>query len=169
MITNTAISRSQIRKPRMVDDEVISSIGRGICVLIGISKDDSKKDIDFMVRKLVNIRLFEDESGKRWSHSIKDKGYEILLVSQFTLLGTLKGNKPDFRLAMQPETSAKMYLDLVSAVKKAYSEELVKDGKFGAYMQVCVQNDGPVTIELESPMQSTSKEAQRPEQEAEES
>ncbi|GFY63082.1 d-aminoacyl-tRNA deacylase 1 [Trichonephila inaurata madagascariensis] len=138
----------------LVGDEVISSIGRGICVLVGISKNDTKKDMDFMVRKLVNIRLFDDENGKRWCHSIKDKGYEVLLVSQFTLLGTLKGNKPDFRTAMGPEASAQFYSDFVSAVKQAYCEERVKDGKFGAYMQVCIQNDGPVTINLESPVKS---------------
>ncbi|GIY52927.1 d-aminoacyl-tRNA deacylase 1 [Caerostris extrusa] len=149
----------------LVDNEVISSIGRGICVLVGISKDDTKKDIDFMVRKLVNIRLFEDENEKRWCHSVKDKGYEILLVSQFTLLGTLKGNKPDFRTAMGPEASAQFYSDFVNALKQAYLPELIKDGKFGAYMQVCIQNDGPVTIELESPLKSMPKEVTKTEEE----
>ncbi|KFM65256.1 D-tyrosyl-tRNA(Tyr) deacylase 1, partial [Stegodyphus mimosarum] len=142
-----------------VDDEIISSIGNGICVFIGISRNDTKNDIEYMVRKLLNLRLFSDENGKRWSHSIKDKQYEILLVSQFTLHCTLKGNKPDFRLSMGPETSEQYYSDLVKAMKQAYCEERVKDGKFGAYMQVNIQNDGPVTINLESPSESKKKQA----------
>lgn len=134
-----------------VNNEVISSIGQGICVLIGISKKDTKKDMDYIVRKLLNLRIFEDNTGKRWAQSVKDKQYEILCVSQFTLYGTLKGNKPDFHMSMGPETSEEFYSDFISEMKKAYSEEKIKDGKFGAYMQVNIQNDGPVTISLESP------------------
>ncbi|KAG8189123.1 hypothetical protein JTE90_028662 [Oedothorax gibbosus] len=141
-----------------VNGELISSIGRGICVLIGISKDDNKKDMDFMIRKLLNIRLFEDAEGKRWVHSVKEKQYEVLLVSQFTLYCTLKGNKPDFRPAMIADASEKFYSDFVAAMKREYSEEHIKDGKFGAYMQVSIENDGPVTINIESPGKALVKE-----------
>ncbi|ROT74283.1 D-tyrosyl-tRNA(Tyr) deacylase 1 [Penaeus vannamei] len=79
---------------------MISSIGRGLCVLIGIHKNDTSADIEFMVRKILNTRLFEDGNGKRWQLGVKDAGLEILCVSQFTLYCELKGNKPDYRHAM---------------------------------------------------------------------
>ncbi|XP_054712412.1 D-aminoacyl-tRNA deacylase 1-like [Uloborus diversus] len=134
-----------------VGDEVISSIGKGLCILIGISRNDTKKDIDYMVRKIVNLRIFEDENGKRWTHSVQDKKYEILCISQFTLYCTLKGNKPDFHHSMAADASEKFYSDFLSSMKAAYSDDKIKDGKFGALMQVNIQNDGPVTINLESP------------------
>ncbi|XP_072360197.1 D-aminoacyl-tRNA deacylase 1 [Scyliorhinus torazame] len=134
-----------------VGEEQISSIGRGICVLLGISVEDTQKDMEYMVRKILNLRLFEDENGKHWCKSVMDKQYEILIVSQFTLQCVLKGNKPDFHLAMGAEQSETFYNGLLQHIRKAYKPELVKDGKFGAYMQVHIQNDGPVTIELESP------------------
>ncbi|XP_015914880.1 D-aminoacyl-tRNA deacylase 1 isoform X3 [Parasteatoda tepidariorum] len=133
-----------------VDGETINSIGRGLCIFIGISRDDTRKDIDFMVRKLLNLRLFDNDENKRWSLSVLDKKYEVLLISQFTLHATLKGNKPDFHLSMDPENSQKFYSDFVAAMKHAYDDQHVKDGKFGAYMQVNIQNDGPVTMSIES-------------------
>ena len=80
-----------------------------------------------------------------------DKQYEVLCVSQFTLQCVLKGNKPDFHLAMPAEQAESFYQGFLEQLRKAYRPELIKDGKFGAYMQVHIQNDGPVTIELESP------------------
>ncbi|XP_069788444.1 D-aminoacyl-tRNA deacylase 1 isoform X2 [Narcine bancroftii] len=134
-----------------VGEEQISSIGRGLCVLLGISVEDTQKDMEYMVRKILNLRLFEDENGKHWCKSVMDKQYEILFISQFTLQCILKGSKPDFHLAMGAEQSETFYSGFLQHVRKAYRPELVKDGKFGAYMQVHIQNDGPVTIELESP------------------
>ncbi|KAK7815798.1 hypothetical protein U0070_025258 [Myodes glareolus] len=103
------------------------------------------------VRKILNLRVFEDESGKHWSKSVMDKQYEVLCVSQFTLQCVLKGNKPDFHLAMPTEQAESFYNSFLEQLRKSYRPELVRDGKFGAYMQVHIQNDGPVTIELESP------------------
>ncbi|XP_063774227.1 D-aminoacyl-tRNA deacylase 1 isoform X2 [Pseudophryne corroboree] len=137
-----------------VGEEQISSIGRGICVLLGISVEDTQKDIDYMIRKILNLRIFEDDSGKHWSKSVMDKQYEVLCVSQFTLQCVLKGNKPDYHLAMPSEQAEPFYNDFLQQMRKAYKPELVKDGKFGAYMQVTIQNDGPVTIELEPPVSS---------------
>ncbi|OWK03345.1 DTD1, partial [Cervus elaphus hippelaphus] len=131
--------------------EQISAIGRGICVLLGISLEDTQKELEHMVRKILNLRVFEDESGKHWSKSVMDKQYEVLCVSQFTLQCVLKGNKPDFHLAMPAEQAESFYKGFLEQLRKAYRPELIKDGKFGAYMQVHIQNDGPVTIELESP------------------
>ncbi|POI31993.1 hypothetical protein CIB84_004255, partial [Bambusicola thoracicus] len=103
------------------------------------------------VRKILNLRVFEDESGKHWSKSVMDKQYEVLCVSQFTLQCILKGNKPDYHMAMPTEQAESFYNNFLEQLRKAYKPELIKDGKFGAYMQVHIQNDGPVTIELESP------------------
>ncbi|XP_056423600.1 D-aminoacyl-tRNA deacylase 1 isoform X4 [Hyla sarda] len=134
-----------------VGEEQISSIGRGICVLLGISVEDTQKDVDYMIRKILNLRIFEDDSGKHWSKSVMDKQYEVLCVSQFTLQCILKGNKPDYHMAMPSEQAEPFYNDFLQQMRKVYKPELIKDGKFGAYMQVHIQNDGPVTIELEPP------------------
>ncbi|KAG8444015.1 hypothetical protein GDO86_009271 [Hymenochirus boettgeri] len=134
-----------------VGDEQISSIGRGICVLLGISVEDTQKDIDYVVRKILNLRLFGDENGKPWCKSVMDKQYEVLCVSQFTLQCVLKGNKPDYHMAMPSEQAEPFYKEFLQQMGKVYKPELIKDGKFGAYMQVNIQNDGPVTIELEPP------------------
>ncbi|XP_072265522.1 D-aminoacyl-tRNA deacylase 1 isoform X1 [Pyxicephalus adspersus] len=134
-----------------VGEEQVSSIGRGICVLLGISVEDTQKDIEYMVRKILNLRIFSDESGKHWSKSVMDKQYEVLCVSQFTLQCVLKGNKPDYHMAMPSEHAEPFYKDFLEQMRKVYKPELIKDGKFGAYMQVNIQNDGPVTIQLEPP------------------
>ncbi|XP_070577281.1 uncharacterized protein [Ptychodera flava] len=111
-----------------------------------------------MVRKILNLRVFEDENQKRWMKSVKDKNYEILCVSQFTLCCTLKGNKPDYHLAMGGDESQAFYEKFLAALKKEYKPDLIKDGKFGAYMQVHIQNDGPVTIQLDSPLPKDTTE-----------
>ncbi|XP_059612456.1 D-aminoacyl-tRNA deacylase [Phlebotomus argentipes] len=134
----------------MVDQEVVSAIGRGLCVLIGICKDDTAKDVEYIVRKVLNIRLFEDGSGKRWSKSVLDEQLEILCVSQFTLYHRLKGNKPDFHLAMQGTEAQDLYNSFLGQLGQKYNPDKIRDGKFGAYMQVHIQNDGPVTVELDS-------------------
>ena len=120
-------------------------------MLLGISLEDTQKELEHMVRKILNLRVFEDEGGKHWSKSVMDKQYEVLCVSQFTLQCVLKGNKPDFHLAMPAEQAESFYQGFLEQLRKAYRPELIKDDKFGAYMQVHIQNDGPVTIELESP------------------
>ncbi|ESO98897.1 hypothetical protein LOTGIDRAFT_57629, partial [Lottia gigantea] len=133
-----------------VDNEIISSIGKGVCVLIGISEQDTKKDSEYLVRKILNLRIFDDENGKRWNKNVMDKEFEILSVSQFTLMSILKGNKPDFHKAMAPERSEEFYNDFLSQMKAVYDPSKIKDGIFGASMQVNIVNDGPVTITLSS-------------------
>ena len=81
-----------------VDGNIISSIGKGVCVFVGIHVKDTPKERDTIVRKLLNLRVFEDEKNKRWCKSVKDLNLEILCVSQFTLYHIMKGNKPDFHL-----------------------------------------------------------------------
>ncbi|XP_019905014.1 D-aminoacyl-tRNA deacylase 1 [Esox lucius] len=138
-----------------VGEEQISSIGRGLCVLLGISIEDTQKDVDYMVRKILNLRLFEDENGRAWSKSVMDQEYEVLCVSQFTLQCILKGNKPDFHAAMSAELAQPFYNNILEHMRTTYKPEMIKDGQFGAYMQIHIQNDGPVTIELVSPSAPT--------------
>ncbi|KAL9958138.1 hypothetical protein ACROYT_G035110 [Oculina patagonica] len=143
-----------------VDGEVISSIGKGLCVLLGISKHDTFKEIEYMVRKILNLRVFDDENGQRWKKSVVDKNHEVLCVSQFTLQAVLKGNKPDYHLAMGAEQSEAFYQDFLRHMRKVYRADAVKDGKFAAYMQVHIQNDGPVTISIETPSPKPAQQKQ---------
>ncbi|XP_028273917.1 D-aminoacyl-tRNA deacylase 1 [Parambassis ranga] len=134
-----------------VGEEQVSSIGRGLCVLLGISVEDTQRDAEYIVRKILNLRLFEDENGRAWSKSVMERDFEVLCVSQFTLQCILKGNKPDFHSAMPAELAQPFYSSILENMRSAYKPEHIKDGKFGACMQVHIQNDGPVTIELTSP------------------
>ncbi|XP_067634103.1 D-aminoacyl-tRNA deacylase-like isoform X1 [Eurosta solidaginis] len=143
-----------------VGDNLISSIGRGLCVLVGITYSDTERDVDYLVRKLLALRLFEDTQGKRWQKSVKDENLEILCVSQFTLYHRLKGNKPDFHLAMQGDAAQNLYNTFLKRLQNEYNVHKIKDGKFGAYMQVYIQNDGPVTVELESPIEDVKAKRQ---------
>lgn len=99
------------------------------------------------------MRLFE-EDGKRWMKSVKDMNHEILCISQFTLYHRLKGNKPDFHLAMSGDKAKDLYNEFLKKLGTQYDSEKIKDGKFGEYMQVHIQNDGPVTINIESPVKT---------------
>lgn len=141
-----------------VDGQTVSSIGQGLCVLIGIHRDDTRKDMEYIVRKILNYRLFDNADGKRWNKSVKDLNHEVLCVSQFTLYHLMKGNKPDFHLSMSGDASKEFYLDFLSELRKNYCEDKIKDGQFGAMMQVVIQNDGPVTVEIESPNSNSKKE-----------
>ncbi|XP_052097665.1 D-aminoacyl-tRNA deacylase-like [Mytilus californianus] len=135
-----------------VDGEVINSIGKGLCVLVGITRKDKAGEMDYLAKKIVNIRLWDDEvNGKKWDKSVKDLGYEILCISQFTLALEMKGNKPDFHDAMNPEYSEPFYNDFLDLMRSMYKPEKVKGGVFGGYMQIHIQNDGPITIPLDTP------------------
>ncbi|OQR70838.1 hypothetical protein BIW11_11372 [Tropilaelaps mercedesae] len=142
------IQRVRTAKVTM-NGELVSAIGRGLCVLLGIKNDDTTCDLEYIVRKILNIRLF-DADGQRWRKSVKDKDFEVLCVSQFTLFATLKGNKPDFHQSMGGDEAKAMYTDFLRAMKEGYQEDRIKNGRFGEYMQVHIENDGPVTITLDS-------------------
>lgn len=133
-----------------VGDEVVSKIGRGLCCLVGISRYDTEDDSDYMARKLLNLRIFEGDQ-RRWDLSVKDKGLELLCVSQFTLHSHLKGNKLDFHNAMEASRSQEFYNGFLDKLRQHYNPDMIKDGRFGAMMKVHIENDGPVTIILESP------------------
>ncbi|XP_078053328.1 D-aminoacyl-tRNA deacylase isoform X3 [Augochlora pura] len=136
-----------------VNGEIVNSIGNGLCVLIGIKRDDTLEDIKYIVKKLLNIKIF-DGNDKKWGANVMDKQYEILCISQFTLYHNLKGNRLDFHRAMSAQESEPFYNNFLAELGKNYKPELVKDGKFGAMMEVNIQNSGPVTIEIESPIKS---------------
>ena len=133
-----------------VENKIIGSIDKGFNVLIGISNEDTKEDIDYIVRKVTGMRVFEDDNGKM-NFSLQDVGGSVLLISQFTLYGDCrKGKRPDFMKAQKGETAIKLYNELINAFKNELGEEKVQTGEFGADMQVFIQNDGPVTLLLES-------------------
>ena len=130
-----------------VDGSVVSSIGHGMVVYWGVEKGDVQDSSAYLARKIANMRIFSDENGKM-NLSVKDVGWEILLVSQFTLMAdTSRGNRPGFELAERPDIAKQMYLD---AGKLLENEGVpVRYGVFGADMTITQVNDGPVTILME--------------------
>ncbi|MBC5647104.1 D-aminoacyl-tRNA deacylase [Christensenella tenuis] len=131
-----------------VDGEAISQIGTGLVVLIGISSEDSDRDMEYIAEKCVNLRIFED-AGDVMNLSVKDIGGEILLVSQFTLYGDArKGRRPSYIKAATPDAARDLFEKCVYLFRKKY--EKIQIGKFQAEMQVSLVNDGPVTILLDS-------------------
>lgn len=131
-----------------VDEEVVGQINQGLMVLLGVTHDDTSKDVDYMVDKVTNLRIFEDEDGKM-NLSLKDVDGEVLAVSQFTLYGDARrGRRPSFSDAARPEVANPLYEEFVEKVKKQGIN--VGTGQFGAHMMVDLTNDGPVTILLES-------------------
>ncbi|VDO58035.1 unnamed protein product [Haemonchus placei] len=141
-----AVIQRVARASVKVGEEVVSSIGRGVCVFVGISRDDKDDDIEYIVRKILNVRLFASEN-KRWDKSVKDEGLEILCVSQFTLYGFLK---LDFHNSMNPQDASTFYSSFMEKLRTSYLPENVKDGRFAAMMNVEIVNDGPVTISIDS-------------------
>lgn len=131
-----------------VGGRIIGKISQGLNVLVGISKEDTKDDIDYIVRKVLGMRIFEDDNGKM-NLSLQDINGELLLISQFTLYGDCrKGKRPDFMKAQGGEAARELYNELVYAFSKEIPNLQV--GEFGADMKVEIINDGPVTLLLES-------------------
>ncbi|WP_101773077.1 D-aminoacyl-tRNA deacylase [Peptostreptococcus faecalis] len=131
-----------------VDNKIIGKINKGFMILLGVENGDSAKEVDYMLEKIVNLRIFEDENEKM-NLSLKDVSGELLVVSQFTLLGDCrKGRRPSFTDAARPEIAEQLYLDFVE--KSRLMGITTETGKFGAHMEVELINDGPVTIMLDS-------------------
>ena len=130
-----------------VDGECIGKIGKGFLVLLGVTHSDTKAEADFLVDKVVNLRIFEDDEGKL-NRSLLDVGGELLVVSQFTLYGDArKGRRPSFVDAAPGDVSEPMYDYFVSKLRETGVH--VETGRFGADMKVALVNDGPVTLLLE--------------------
>ena len=131
-----------------VDEKVIGKIQRGFLLLVGVTHDDVIEDMEYLVRKIVQMRIFEDEEGKL-NRSIQDIGGEILSVSQFTLYAeTKKGNRPSFSKAAPGDVAIEMFEQFNGLLRKTGIP--VETGQFGADMKVELLNDGPVTILLDS-------------------
>ena len=131
-----------------VDGTITGSIGRGLLVFLGVGKEDTQKDIDFITDKVVNLRIFEYDKGKM-NISIRDIDGGILLISQFTLYGNCrKGRRPDFTAAGPPEMAKQLYERTIDAIKDKGVP--VETGVFAAHMDIDSVNDGPVTLMLES-------------------
>ncbi len=129
-----------------VEGKVIGSAGKGLMVLVCAEKDDTKEQCEKLAKKVLAYRIFEDEKGKM-NKSLSDIKGDILIVSQFTLAAdTAKGLRPSFTPAADPETGKKLYEHFVETVRQ--SGLRTETGEFGAYMQVALVNDGPVTIWL---------------------
>lgn len=132
-----------------VDGEVTGSIDAGLLILLGISRDDSRADADYLVDKIAALRIFQDENGKM-NKSLRDTGGGLLVVSQFTLYGDCtKGRRPSFDRAAPAETARALYDHFVSAARS--SGIPTETGKFQAVMTVHLINEGPVTLICESP------------------
>ena len=131
-----------------VDERVTGRIGRGLLVFLGISKSDTEKEADYLLDKLVGLRIFPDNEGKM-NRSISDAAGSLLIVSQFTLYGDCrKGRRPSFDLAAPPDRAKELYNYFVAAARRTNLP--VETGIFQASMQVHLVNDGPVTIMIES-------------------
>jgi D-tyrosyl-tRNA(Tyr) deacylase len=131
-----------------VNNRIIGKIGKGLLVLLGIAESDMPGDADYLSEKIINLRIFEDENGKM-NRSLLETGGEMLVVSQFTLLGDCKkGRRPSFVNAANPEKANELYEYFVKKVRnKGIS---VETGQFRAMMDVSLINDGPVTLIVES-------------------
>ena len=133
----------------VIEDCTVGAIKQGLLLLVGVGPEDTKEDLEYAVRKIVNMRIFSDEDGKM-NLSVKDIGGQILSISQFTLFAdTKKGNRPSFTGAASPEVANQLYEEFNEILRTEYGLT-VATGEFGADMQVSLVNDGPVTILLDT-------------------
>ncbi len=128
-----------------VDGEIVGEIGEGLMVLVGFGVNDTTKEADYLAKKLVKLRIFQDENG-RMNKSVKDIGGKLLLVPQFTLYGSTKKNRPSFHKALNPDDATELFDYFTNQCSQSVD---VETGEFGAYMKVSLLNNGPVTILLE--------------------
>jgi len=144
-----AVIQRVIQSSVTIDGVVRSSIGKGLLVLLGIEEADNDEDINWLARKIINLRIFDDSNGVM-NESITDHDGDILVISQFTLhASTKKGNRPSYIKAAKPEIAIPLY-DRFVVVLEAEFGKPVMTGKFGAYMEVGLTNDGPVTIIIDT-------------------
>ena len=140
----------RVRKASVkINDEIVGEIQQGLLVLLGIEHVDSELDADYLIQKLIHLRIFGDDEGKM-NLSVSDISGGLLIVSQFTLFAdTKKGNRPSFIRSARPEQAIPLYDYFLSQLKKEFSGK-IENGVFGANMQVELINDGPVTIIMDS-------------------
>ena len=140
-----------------VDKEVCGKCEKGLCILLGVSKEDNDEDAELLATKIVNLRIFNDENGKM-NLSLKDVGGDLLIVSNFTLLASYrKGNRPDYMNAAHPSEADRLYKYFGLLCEKEITN--VGYGVFGADMELDLTNDGPVTIVMDSKVLKAPKKA----------
>lgn len=131
-----------------VEGEVLSSIGVGYLVLLGVAPDDTPAKADYIAQRILELRIFEDDAGKI-NRSLPDVGGSVIVVSQFTLYAdTSHGRRPGFSNAARPEIAEPLYERVVAKLREALGPTRVGTGKFGAHMDVRLWNDGPFSVEL---------------------
>ena len=132
-----------------IDDRVVGAIERGLLVLVGVARDDTDDDVGYVVRKVLDLRVFESEDGKPMDRSVVDIGGGVLVVSQFTLYGDVRrGRRPSFDQAARPDDARALYEHFVRELRAAHAP--VATGEFQAMMQLELVNDGPVTVLVDS-------------------
>ena len=142
-----------------VEGKKVSEIGPGILALVGLHENDTQDDLKYCCKRLLGCKLWPNDNGGMWRHSVKQKSLSLLCVSQFTLYGTLsKKNQPDYKLAMKSIRAEEMYGKFLDLLRTEYSPENIHDGVFGAMMDVALVNDGPVTLMIESDPQPQEQE-----------
>lgn len=143
-----AVVQKSLRSRVSVDNEEIACIQNGLVILLAVKNGDTMADAEYIMDKIINLRIFEDDNGKM-NHSLLDVGGELLMVSQFTLYGDVrKGRRPSFTEAAAPEAALELFDYCVDFVRNKGIR--VDTGQFGADMQVNINNDGPCTILLDS-------------------
>ncbi|HEY2406318.1 MAG TPA: D-aminoacyl-tRNA deacylase [Polyangiaceae bacterium] len=131
-----------------VDAEVVGRIGPGACALVGVGRDDSHEDAEALADKVIGLRIFEDDAGKM-NHSLLEAGGELLAISQFTLYGDVrKGRRPSFGDAMEPDAARTLFEQFCEACRVRGAR--IETGRFRATMQLALENDGPVTILIDT-------------------
>ena len=139
------VSQSNVK----VSGEVIGEIKKGLMVLVSFVDEDNETDLGWMTKKIINLRIFNDDEGKM-NRSVQDVGGDILLISQFTLHGsTKKGNRPSFIKAAKPDFANVMYERFIKVLEQSLGKE-IQTGEFGGDMKVSLVNDGPTTIIIDS-------------------
>jgi D-tyrosyl-tRNA(Tyr) deacylase len=132
-----------------IEGNIVGEIQKGLLVLLGIEHDDTEKDADYLLQKLINLRIFSDADGKM-NVSVQDVNGGILVVSQFTLhAATKKGNRPSYIRAARPEQAIPLYEYFLASLQQQFTGK-IQTGQFGADMKVALVNDGPVTIIMDS-------------------
>lgn len=144
------VQRVKSASVNIPDENYSEKINKGLLILLGIKTSDTEEDVLFVADKCCNLRIFEDADDKM-NKSVKDVSGEVLIISQFTIYGeTAKGNRPSFIEAAKPEEAIPLYSKFISRVKMNLGEDKVKEGIFGAMMDVELINYGPVTVIVES-------------------
>ena len=132
-----------------IDDTLVASIEKGMVILFGVGKDDNEEDIQYLIKKIIGLRIFSDENGKM-NLNVQDSGGGVIIISQFTLYAdTKKGNRPSFMDSAPPDIAIPLYQAFIQHFKANF-DGTVQTGEFGADMKVALVNDGPVTITIDS-------------------